>query len=793
MSELKEAVENYTGKPLSTKRLRKATVNLIEQDKLGEFRAGNATEYTAQVASNLAEVLELAKTAVRPDEKGSAGRRTTATGSRAVEFISGKQLERITTVCNDLASYLQPDVNTRDHAARNAVLQQVGMQYFAWDPHAGVGGRGEWKPFIDLVAEATKQSSLREQRQKVGAAKTLLDLAATHGWIGKTERHVATYQALPIEWTEVFNDWHSLVLEHGNKSFSIKRGLLAIFDACSSLGMDPREADWRRVQEYLEASFRATNMRSDRRTEIRSMYRVLRSLGVIKGPNWDGHAAQREGALILLPRRAIQAIADLYGADGEQEGVRDALMGECTRWPGWEGCSGLVEGPYGLRRAVLHFTVKSSLAEELGLPARGAFPNEAIRAVGARSLVAWSSATVVINIRPVLWYAGWLKKYRGVDFSRPENDLRALLDEDNLKAWRSAWLAGRIGNSSGGLRSWYARALKTLSRLASPFAEAVAMERGEDKLMESMARVSAMLNSPKTIDGRKSWLSQLKADSYATAVETARSKARRIQQVWTRDRTICDFAYEQLEKIGEELIRQIEEGTGMALSEQVAAISEGTWMPPRRWARRVLEALYWQDQLIVPLRSSTSEKLDLADRIHSSDFMHIRAEIDRVKMKSRKPFAPNYAMEKDSPYNRTLYQLYVMPGGAREILRTDSRGVLRDVPAFYVHDVRRTDSERLNNHGFSRLVERSIKACEHVLGGVTLEELKAAKVLGTHFFRHAFGTIMVHNGLTELAAHYLHHSDLKMLKEVYSANGAEDYDSGSMLRRARQVHGATDT
>jgi hypothetical protein len=324
--------------------------------------------------------------------------------------------------------------------------------------------------------------------------------------------------------------------------------------------------------------------------------------------------------------------------------------------------------------------------------------------------------------------------------------------------------------------------------MASPYFETVALRMGNENLADELAHVSARMSSPNGVDGEPSLRMLLRTELDIDGIATARRKAKAIEGAWTRSGTLDGTAFQQMVRVGRHAIRCLEE-MGGPLNDQVEAIQRGEFRPSRRWAYDVRNALYWHDQLIVPLRVRSSRLMDLRDRLHTDEYTHIRLSLPGSKTKTGGPednFNPNYATPSSAAYPRNLYRLYVMPGGAREILRTDRGGHVHDLEAFYVPARRggSVDRERLSSLAFRRIVSRVVSKAEATIG-VTEEELKRAGALGTHFFRHAFGTSMVMAGLLQVAALYLHHKDTKMLLEIYSAADASRFDAGELHRQSR--------
>lgn len=770
LRELEDALQE-AGVERQLKAQREPMKTLLKEGHVTRFRAATRTKYTSSVHRiSLANLLYRAADKVGPND-GNVGARSKR-GPRTVETITESNLTNMRAMATKVAEYLNPQ---RDRAE---VLSEIQGDYFVWDEE-----EHEWSSFLSLVRKAVRAADLgtNTRNRYVGAARKLLDLAATHHWIPRSPPHEDGYEPIPAAWADTFNSWRSELVGEGINRPHM--GPMLLLEACARLDENPEDVNWEHVIQHLEEWFRAADTPHGQRSSVRRSYEKLREKGIVSGPGWNGRRRQRKTAVILLPRSAITWVSKRYGngPDGDRRGIKAAIQGESFPWKGWEQYEdGLVSGPYGLRRAVLYFTTSGGDARLLDLPARGTFPRVSIRNMRPERQKAWRVATLSGHLRRTLHVAGWMEDELEVDWS--QSDLRDLLNFDRLDAYLQQVYAC---DDLTTLREAKRRA-RLLARIASPYLEAVALDEGNEELADRLQYVSKKLSSHVAVDGEPSWLVTLRKDvEDRDAIDSQRKKAKRIEKVWTRKQSASDYAYRQLRSLLRHHLSALENRYGK-LPDQVSAIRQGhggTEPFDREWAQNVLDVLYLHDQLVVPLRVSTSRWLDVDDRKHTPDFEHIYAEIDADKMKESQngDFNPNYTAG-GSGYRQNLYRLYVMKGGARELLRTTATGRLEDVEAFYVPDVEDSSDDRVGNSSFRTLVKRLIREGEPALNGVTLKELEDSNVLGTHFFRHAFGTFMARNGRLEVAALYLHHADLEMLRKVYSANSEDDYDVAEYLQ-----------
>jgi len=788
MPELRKAARHES---IDEREINQGIQHLLDEGEVAIFRNGNRTRYSSKGVQTLtaADLLDFAEGKITAT-KGTAGRRVTSDSSREVWEISKPNFTKMKTALYAVARMFEPEVGQSSTKLRKALQEHVTDAFFTWDPDGGNDGGGEWTTLLSAVSRATDKNA-----DSIGAAKKLLDLAATHGFIPRTVRHEPGFQPVRADWAKVYNRWKGRVRSKGRVSHAI----IELLRACDRLGLDPtgdiQSHQWAAVIEHLERHFDGAGIDSRTRSAIRGTYRQLEAAGEIDGPHWDGRKRMRDAGLRLLAASTIRAIAEAYGSDRDQPGVKALLSAKRLKadvrdhfpWPGCEKYTGLIEGPLGLRAALTCFVVPEDRLKPLGIPARSVYPRSPIRGGSNRSSAAWRVATCEINLSEVLYYAGWLEREAGVDFGAPGADLRVLLNEGHLQRFYKAVVDEGL-STKGTLR----RIAIRLARFASPFAESVALRMGDEPLADQFARVSALLNSRKAVDGYPAWTQVLRQKGN-DVISRARKTAREVEEAWTGGRQVAKYAHEQMRRVLDAQVVRLEKESGLRLEAQVQGLATGDFRPGLGWALDVQAALMWADQIHVPLRPATMWKLDASERIHDRGFTWIRARIPGVKMKrgGQDDFSPNYRRAKDSPYPAPLYQLHVLAGGARELLRTNTSGRHQPVPAFYVPNVRTTEETRLSSPQLTRVLRRGLRnALEHVptcLRGVTYDEVKPQCT--PHKFRHAFGTRMVSAGLLIPAAEYLHHTSLEMLRRVYSAQSEKDFDPSADLARLTSTGG----
>lgn len=794
LKELEARIREELGVEVELRPSRNPLRSLLASGQIVAFEGGRYTEYTTPVEgmTRLTLLDLLRRAADEVDLEHEASRGSQSADDRCVEALTESQFSHIKTACNRIGRHVSGDRRDRDEKFHPA-LMNIGSEHFVWDPNAGRRQMGDWKKLLDLVRTAAPSKSTS---QYVGSVRRLMDLAATHGWIARTPVHDRHYAPVPVDWAPLYNRWREALRGEIDQ---LKTGLMELFEACYRHDQkSPEDADWRKMIDRLEERFDANGVPSQRRTIVRRTYRAARAAGLLTGPEWDGRRYRNRKSVSLVPAGDRRAVADLYGQDGPQNGIRAALNGQLVPWPGdWSTYPGLVGGPYGLRKLLHYATVPSSKIEKLGVPDRGLYPGERIRDTGPKSHQGWARGTVHMRLEHLCHCAGWMAQEHNVDWS--QEDLRTLLREDYLRGYKS-YLEDEC---EGGTKTIIKR-FGTLARLASPYLESVAVKEGDEDLANRMAHLSKLISSPDSkVDGGRSWIARWRSQSKGDRIEELRRVAKRVERTWSRSGRAASCAYIQLRRVLGGRLELLEEDYG-PLTSQVAAVQAGAERVrvdgrdfhelDRSWAKTVRDLVYWADQLIVPLRVDTSMRLDVSDRLENGGFTHLRARIHKDKRKPDSPvwFRPNY-YRGDGGYPANLYQLYRMDGGARERLLTLRCGRVANADAFYVHDLQgQAKTARMSTDSFRRLTRRVVKKLlerrpEILSPGletpITLEELTAPDhVLATHMFRHAFARYWVReqNDLHTASA-YLDHSDHKMLLDVYLGEDESDLNPAAKM------------
>lgn len=769
--------------------LRKHLKNLIAEGKMAYFH-GQGHEYRPVDLDiiSLGSLLVQAERHVSSGLQKTAGRRATVDGSRQLEKLSRRQFERISAAARKLARHLHPDL-----PLEAALCQEAGA-LFVWTPEDGPGGQGDWGP---LIREMERASAASTRRDDVGAIRTLADLAATHGWISRSPRHDPDYQPVPAAWAETQQAWRAAIYEAGiSRAASISLLLMSIIAERLGTDRDPAllsPKEWATIRELTEERMLALGLHTSGRSQLRRGFEALRAAGLVNAEAWKAYHVRTKRRATILPRQARLGLMAAYGRENRPAVDHQDRMKALSKLP--DSMSGLrnPEDLYGLHRMLEHFTRPS---EELGddLPPRDIYPRETLRQVRPSTKVAWKERSLGGNLEMLGVLFGWMAKHRGTDWAA--SDLRELGDPEHVRAFYTFIQKGGLSSDRG------KRVLSLWARVASPYLEAVAVRSGDLEFADRCAEASALASSERGVvrpDGSRdsSFVRRLQQSAKATdKVRKQKAKARRVEAAYTTA-VGSPSAYEAMWRIFHFARTAFLKDLGVETSEALLALE-----PHRVWdvgGQTLRDLVYFQDQLMVPLRSATSSLITVHMRPwtpHGPITGEFPAET--LKVERNGDMSVTYTGPPGSPsgpYDRALLELYQGPKGVRE-LELRARKVLTE--AVYVPfgaeefvEERGTDSTVLWTVGNSHFVQavRRVHA-QAVLGGLDYDPqfLIAEGVATTHPFRHALATWFCSQGRIEDAALLLHHSGLDMIRAVYSARTASDAAS-AILRTGDSLLG----
>jgi len=687
----------------------------------------------------------------------------------------------------------------------------VDNVWFTWDPAAD-GGVGTWTILAHLrrwLRAATPNSRAKQIR----GAELMCDLAATHGLLER--RTPATLPAPTAYAGELHAQLVRLerrIMESDPEAneITVRLGLKVLGRYLTGLHfhtwdhdalLTAREQLQRDFQVWREAEEEGTEVRHGlpkrHRDAARYVWRRLPELQELKP--WSQARDQRVG---LVPNRAITRLV---------ESVKDhpsaPKMWDFSGFVDGRGTymRGLVESRFGLRQWVAWVTLDPSQLERYKLPPREwPRPSEAQEGKMRRAKKRkeqWfrcRPTTLRSRLGRISLMAGWMTRHR---FNPRYHDLRFILDYERFAAYE-AWREEHPTQSFYDPEAEAARKAKgrdqlalDLSRIASPFCEAVALNRGfgpEADAMQAAAKA-------------------LKTRGYERKpIENEAKIIRKIYKAWSvgnRD------GYLRLTDLVEFILQDAAELEGLTLEAAVLGVRDGSFRPSYTWALRIRDAVLIHCLRMIPLRARTLSLFEMDEwQNHSIDGTpgsHLRKweaaiqwVIDQTKLKThRRDFEPVFIHEADvgdpdaeDDVFRLLLEAYFRPGGARDTLLTpddneapvSSRYVF---PAPIRYGKKRGQARRSESRWrapsvtawFKRLVKRY--AARLGLDWLRLKRLHGAT--GVHVIRLLFGSYWVGEGDSEMASLFLGHTDLAFTIRLYSGR---DESSGRMVlsRKARK-------
>lgn len=619
-------------------------------------------------AVTLAGLLALARTHTDEDKSSNRRGRSSFEDRLKLETLTASQMKDIETGAGLVADY-----------AGDGDPGAVGMEFFEWDSTAGTEGRGDWA-ILDRVAQWSDDRSRRRaeargetwSRKKgassrykaVGAIKNLLDLAANHGVIERSERFAAEFETYAGEWAPEVERWVEEVVERndGTAPRKIRKGvrILALY-ASRRNELSWEAADWDAVRADIEAAHESGELSQQQRDAARYVWR--RTPELQEARPWETIRDKRTG---LVPNSAITAVVEERDFSGWVDDSGESL-------------SELIDGEFGLRGWVDWATLPPEELDLRGLPAR-AWPRPTENQ--SNLMEEWrrknddafqcAQSTLRSRLGKLNLLLGWATE-RG-KFDGRHQGLDALCDPA-LMAEYSRWRAGQTG--SGGYDPeaeaertlGRARLALALARVASPYLEAVALQHGDTDRADALQEKARRLKT------------------YGYRQKSLENECKDIQDIYAAWSAGGRDGYRKLIDFCNLLIAEAEEEAGLSLEDSVEAIEKGDYRPTLSWAVAIRGAVLVNFLRKVPLRARTTSLLTLTDwqnlATRPGEFGRalrewegaIHLQIAPSKMKNRRKFEPAYMQEehvgdphKEEMLCRPLLRAYFMDDGARDRL-----------------------------------------------------------------------------------------------------------------------------
>ncbi len=683
----------------------------------------------------------------------------------------------------------------------------VDNVWFTWDPAAD-GGTGNWT-ILGHLRQWLRDATPNSRAKQVRGAEIMCDVAATHGLLERS-----TPSPLPAA-TAYAGELHTQVVHLEGR---IMKEDAQANRATVRLGLKVLGRYLTRMQVHRwdhEALLTA-------REQITKDYRIWRdaeedSADLRTGLPGHHHDAARYvwRRLPELQERKVWSLArdtrvGLFSNQAIARLVESVTANPATpkRWDfsGFvddrgEYMRGFVESRFGLRRWVTWVTLEPSQLEHHGLPPRAwPRPNEGQEGKMRRArrrkeqLFRCRPTTLRSRLARISLIAGWMSR---MGFNPRFHDFRFILDDERFAAYEE-WRETHPTQSFYDPETEAARKTKgrdqlalDMSRIASPFCEAVALTRNFQDVADTMQTAAKALK----IRGYE-----------RKPIENEVKIIREIYQAWSvgnRD------GYLRLIDLVDLILEDAAGLEGRSLEEAVAALRDGCFAPSYTWALRIRDAVLIHCLRKIPLRARTLSLFEITEwRNHSVDGTPvsrlqkweaaIQWIIDQSKMKThRRDFSPAFIHEGDvgdpdaeDDAFRMLLEAYFRPGGARETLLTpcDNEAPVRSryvFPAPIRYGKKQGENRRSGSFWrapsvtawFRRLIKRY--AGRLGLDWHRLRKLHGAT--GVHVIRLLFGSYWVGQSRSEMASLFLGHTDPGFTIRLYSGR---DESSGGMVLRA---------
>lgn len=624
---------------------------------------------------------------IAPGAKGGGHRRT-------VPSITSSGLTKITTVvrliCEGIAREQAP--SCADHVEPVSPAAVAGA-HFEWDESredwALVARVRDWTDERAHRKAATSGKVLDRQKLKasrdknVDAIRLLLNLADTHGILGTTTRRSAATSA---EWLQFARSHVDAIVQanDGVNREGLSNGLCVLGKWAANLNyFVPATTDWNHVRTTICNARQAGKILECSFSDARQAYRLLRRLGRITAGEWPGALGKRHG---LFDARALRAVT----TDVSRATLHSRAALDFSAWtlPDGQMAESLVEGRFGLRRAIDWMMREESLLISLSLPPR-CFPQMEQRPADAKrqhraqrstenNAYYLKPGTVRGRLERINSYLGWIvQHHKDLPLT-----LESVLDYDLIRDWAAA-TAQRRGRDDGSYPTVVRATLGDLAIIANPCLAAMALQDG----------VNDGRGGEWTADHEMAAKFQLVGDQlrhlrHAKHEEAAKNREEIVRAWGSKAFEDERDAWHQLYRLlRAQMDEMAQEANGLSLVEQVEAIRAGNLRRTQRWAvaARMAIAIYVLRR--VPLRARALCGLTLKmwknsatlanDRIDALEPWEgaIQLVIPHVLNKNGKPFSPwlispKEATGDDALTYRALLEVYFMNGGAREYLCT---------------------------------------------------------------------------------------------------------------------------
>lgn len=810
MTEICTAVEEELGVALTSRAEAGPLRRLLNDGRLVRYpvlegvdglfsTAGSYTYRTPDVDEiNLEVILDLARANINPKLELKSGRKSTASahGSRKVLEVKGAQLAMIETAVRGLVEHLVPssrpqpkDTPEQKHARHVAGLRAITAHQLVWAEGAGAHGTGDWAILADAEA-AFREVEKNSRHRYVGAIRTLLDLAATHGYLLRQEVHGASRTFLPTAWAAALGEWSRLVQQsqHWNRSGGTAQ-LSRIMAALAELYMhsledvDPLRLTQKQSQSF--GRFFAARLAADRkisqhhRAATLAMLRALMDVGVMKPVALNQYDRRRTtGRKNAFDCTVYKAIAKEFDMRTRDLSANYGLFRKLGSGKFFDP-----ENPYSLPRLVDWYTLRlAQHRKEKEMGAIDSFPRERVRGSGGLSGRPWSKASLELHLELLGMYLGYVVRYHGVDLNGTvdarhlftEKLLTGFVDAVHTDGWTTAKRAHDI--------------IYHVSLYCSPCWESAAVAEGEDGAgdadrFQRLADYAAGRGTRSATGWDGLTLHSSQGEVWGLGqdanVETQRLRAEQVQSAY-EEAMGEQYAYIAMLRLRNAMIRRYAREMGVdGLVQLRCAIESGNRRLSVNEFVTLRDIRMWADALAAPNRRETIAAMDVSE-FRETRNGHLWVEVPARKMKvtrngDYKLKVGTRGATGDARYRMDLRDAYDV--ARRQFLR----GTQTEVLYVSTQDGREVeDPHRLAAGSITTCFRRILEYGAEELGIDVGPILALNGLASSHAHRHAAASYFVAMNEQELARKMLHHKGMDTLLEVY-ARGKSDRSPESAM------------
>lgn len=779
MQELRDAVEQELGIVLPRSPRDGPVGRLTERGEIVQYPAkerapgsshGNGTQNVYRAHSvdrvRLREVMELATKSVDPAHRGRRGRKRHTVEARHLEKISPAQYAKIRTMARHVAFYVAETAEDEQEA-----YELVHGAYLMWDPADGLDG--DWRPFYDLVRASRPPAN--RVADDLGAAKALLDLAASHGLL--LRKAASARYVIPTTWIACQEQWTAAATHPGIAAVLGVNFLLGAIAEVLGPDVSPDRLTQNQAEcvvEHVQDRLLADgSLNSGHKTSVRRSIRRLMETGLFPRCDVNAWDYRQRHRMAAWSSTVTDAIAGSVASEHRGTGLDRNPSG----YSAWNAFPFPVLAdrthPYSLARAVDFHCAKGRERDRLGLRGLGSFPLESARGDSNLTSEYWSEATVRIRLGTLAMYVGWIQRYKKIDLATAS--LADLFTLEHLTAYVDDADAGKWSTPDQARR-----ALVTIGLIASPCLQDEALKAGQPDIAEQFFAVSCLATGKGrlTADGTARWdgrplYKQLgeRDGVELSSVNTQKAQAEAVEAAF-REALGVEWAYDGMVMVYEAAQAAVLESIGVpSTTDLLNELSNLSLRPKQLEHLRALSL--FNLSLAAPLRTATQRALTIDMVIdHHGRRWDLAVPAQHLKQDKNGDYNVNlWKDEASTGFDADLMRTYTMGGGVHHQLLNPNGGNQRS-DFLWVNSCARPNTKRtkvlagtLNND-----IKTVIKLAASRLGLNAQQVRILLDAVSLHSFRHAVAGRLVADGRIEDARILLHHKGYKTLLEVYAAN-----------------------